>query len=394
MGDAALEHLARDLENERVERKASLANTSNVAEAVCALANDLAGSSTPGVVLIGVSNTGDAAGLEVTDRLLLEIADLRGNGQLQPFPILSVEPRTLQGTDIVVVRVEPSDSTPIRYNGRVFVRVGPSTRIASLEEERRLAEKRRAGDLPFDARPLGSANLADLDLDLFRADYLPGAVAPEVLEENGRTAIEQLASLRFATPEGTPTAAGLIVLGTEPTAFVPGSYLQFLRVDGPTLDAPIKDEKRVDGPLPQQLRTLDEVLRANVATAVDLTSGDIETAVPDYPLAALQQLVRNAVMHRTYEGTAAPVRITWLSDRIEIVSPGGPFGQVTVENFGTPGITDYRNPTVAEAMKALGYVQRFGVGIATARRLLVSNGNPPLELEARPENVLARVWGR
>ena len=58
-------------------------------------------------------------------------------------------------------------------------------------------------------------------------------------------------------------------------------------------------------------------------------------------------------------------------------SPGGPFGQVNRQNFGRPGITDYRNPHLAEAMKNLGYVQRFGIGIQLARSELQKNGNPP-----------------
>ena len=110
---------------------------------------------------------------------------------------------------------------------------------------------------------------------------------------------------------------------------------------------------------------------------------------PDYPLVALQQVARNAIMHRNYDGTNAPVRITWFSDRIEIQNPGGPFGQVTRDNFGKPGITDYRNPHLAEALKNLGYVQRFGVGIALARRALEANGNPELQYEVEDAHVLA-----
>ena len=41
---------------------------------------------------------------------------------------------------------------------------------------------------------------------------------------------------------------------------------------------------------------------------------------------------------------------------------------MTVENFGQPGVTDYRNPNLAEALRALGFVQRFGAGIAIARK--------------------------
>jgi len=102
-------------------------------------------------------------------------------------------------------------------------------------------------------------------------------------------------------------------------------------------------------------------------------------------------LTRNAVMHRNYETSNAPTRITWFNDRIEIQNPGGPFGQVTVESFGKPGVTDYRNPTVAEVMRNLGFVQRFGVGISIARQELSDNGNPELEFVPDVNHVLAVV---
>ena len=113
--------------------------------------------------------------------------------------------------------------------------------------------------------------------------------------------------------------------------------------------------------------------------------------MPDYPIVALRQLAQNAIMHRSYEATNAPTRIYWFSDRIEIHSPGGLYGQVTAENFGRPGVTDYRNPQVAEAMKSLGYVQRFGVGIQLARTELQKNGNPDPEFVFEPTAVLAIV---
>lgn len=86
--------------------------------------------------------------------------------------------------------------------------------------------------------------------------------------------------------------------------------------------------------------------------------------------------------------------MSWFDDRIEILNPGGPFGQVTVDRFGEPGLTDYRNPTIAEAMKNLGYVQKFGLGIPLAREALKRNGNPPLEYHPDPSNVLAVVRRR
>ncbi len=147
-------------------------------------------------------------------------------------------------------------------------------------------------------------------------------------------------------------------------------------------------------PVPQVLRRIDEKMDSHNRIHVDIRSGDRESRAMPYPRIALQQLIRNAVMHRAYENTPAPVRVTWFDDRIEISNPGGPFGMVTAENFGRPGITDYRNPNLADAMKVLGFVQRFGVGIPTARAELVKNGNPGLEFCVDPMNVLATVRRR
>ncbi|MDF5721840.1 MAG: ATP-binding protein [Rhizonema sp. PD37] len=201
--------------------------------------------------------------------------------------------------------------------------------------------------------------------------------------------------MRFATIEPLkPTILGVLVVGNDPRQFVPCSYIQFLRIDGSELTDPIKDQKEVGGPLPYLLRILDETLQVHISIATNITASPVEIQQPDYPIVALQQLARNAVMHRTYEGTNAPVRITWFNDRIEIQNPGGPFGQVNRQNFGQPGITDYRNPHLAEAMKNLGYVQRFGVGIQLARQQLQKNGNPPLEFNVEDSYVLVTLKRR
>jgi ATP-dependent DNA helicase RecG len=74
--------------------------------------------------------------------------------------------------------------------------------LATPEEERRLAEKRRARDLPFDISPVPAATIDELDIDLFERVYLPSSVACDVLEQNRRDRNQQLASLRFTTADG------------------------------------------------------------------------------------------------------------------------------------------------------------------------------------------------
>ncbi len=341
----------------------------------------------------GLKDDGTSAGLRITDQLLRDLAGLRGNGNILPPPSMVVQKRSLRGFDVAVVEVEPSPRPPVRFKGRTWIQVGPRRAIATPDEERHLAEKRIASDLTFDLRPIKEASLADLDLGMFEREYLPNAVAPDVLAQNNRDLELQLKSLRFLSRDGVPNTAALLVLGRDPRAFFPGAYVQFLRLDGRKLTDPIRDAKEVSGPLMDVVRRLEEILRANISTSVHITSGSVEERRPDYPLVALQQIFRNAVVHRNYEDTNAPCRVTWFEDRIEIYSPGGLYGAVTPANIDQ-GVTDYRNPMLAEAMKVLGFVQRFGVGLPLAREHLKKNGNPPLRFRFEPTGVLATIRRR
>jgi ATP-dependent DNA helicase RecG len=394
MDNAELEALLLDVEADRVERKASLANSDRIREAICAFANDLPDHREPGVVFIGANDDGSCTALPITDQLLLTLADMRSDGNIVPFPSLTVQKRTLGNCEMAVVIVQPADAPPVRFQGRVWIRVGPRRAIATLEDERRLTEKRRARDLPFDMQPVRAATILDFDLDLFLRSYLPASVAPEVIAENRRSIEQQLASLRLVMSgavEPIPTVVGVLVLAKDPLQFIPGAYVQFLRIDGEKLTDPVRDGVALAGPLPELLQALEQKLEAHIETARDFTSGSVEVIRPDYPMVALQQLTRNAILHRSYEGTNAPVRINWFSDRIEILNPGGPFGQVNRGNFGMPGITDYRNSYLAEAMRNLGYVQKFGIGISLAKSELEKNGNPPIEFQVEDSYVLAIV---
>jgi ATP-dependent DNA helicase RecG len=395
IGDAELESLAARGESFRVERKESFNGSApqTVREAVCAFANDLPNSNEPGVIFIGVRDDGVPAGLAITDALLRSLSDIRTDGNILPPPSMFVEMRTIRGSDIAVVTVTPSDSPPVRYKGAIHVRIGPRRGIATAQDESILNAKRRARDIPFDIQPVPGTGLSALDTRLFESEYLPNAFSAEALEANERTLEQRLATTKMiaSADDTTATILGLLVIGANPQDFLPGFAIEFLRIDGIELSDPIIDAATIDGTLAEIVRQTDAKLRAHIRTRVDLTGSDREARSANYPLGALQQIIRNAVMHRQYEATNAPIRVTWLADRIEITSPGGPYGVVTKENFGRPGFTDYRNPNLADAMKVLGFVQKFGVGIATARRLLRENNQPALEYAVEDNFVQAII---
>nr|VFK28925.1 MAG: ATP-dependent DNA helicase RecG [Candidatus Kentron sp. MB]VFK33406.1 MAG: ATP-dependent DNA helicase RecG [Candidatus Kentron sp. MB]VFK76149.1 MAG: ATP-dependent DNA helicase RecG [Candidatus Kentron sp. MB] len=399
MTDEELLTLLEDLESDRVERKESINEKEKIRRAICAFCNDMPNHRLPGVVFIGATDKGEMVGIEVTDRLLLTLSDMRSDGNILPLPTMTVQKRTLNGRDLAVVIVQPADAPPVRFKGGIYIRVGPRRAIASLDEERRLNEKRRYRDLPADIRPLPSAPMDSLDELLFRRNYLPLALSPEVLAQNRRSLEHQLIAARLAHPglpysesdslgsSIRPTVLGELVVGKDPTDWIHGAFVQFLRIDGDEWGDPIQSAHELRFPLPDLLRELEELLKLNIRSRLDLTSGPVEVRQPDYPLVALQQIVRNAILHRAYEQTHAPVQVRWFTNQVEIQNPGGPFGRVTRENFGRPGEYDYRNPNLAAVLKELGYVQRFGLGITIARREMEKNGNPPIEFQVEDSHV-------
>lgn len=394
--DSELEALLAEIESDRAERKESWAGDApeKARQAVCAFANDLPDHRIAGVLFVGARDNGSPSGLAITDALLQTLADIKSDGNTVPPPTLFVERRTLRGAEMAIVTVLPADAPPVRFKGRAWIRTGSRRGIATAQDERILNEKRRFRDRAFDTHPIEGCPIEELNRVVFENEYLPQAVAADVLAANQRTYEERLAATGMiaAIDHPTPTVVGVLTLGKTPRTWLPNAYIQFLRIRGTEWGDPVADAQEVDGTLEHMLRRLDDKLRATLAVAVDFTSGSTtELRRSPYPLVALQQLCRNAVMHRTYEHTNAPVRLYWFDDRIEITNPGGPYGTVTPQNFGQPGQTDYRNPSIAGVMKTLGFAQRFGFGIADARKALADNGNPPLEFQVEPTMVLATL---
>ena len=391
--DAELEQLLLDIEADYVERKESYKGDvpDKAKQAICAFANDLPDHKCPGVLFIGAKDDGTPSHYEITDELLRNLADIKTNGQILPMPAMTVEKRSLFGVPMAVVTVVPSDMPPVKYNGRIWIRTGPRRALANAQEERILNEKRRYKDIPFDIHPVPSSSLTDLSRLAFESEYLPSAFAADILEENGRSYEERLASCRMivSPSEPVPTVLGLLTIGKSPQNFISGAYIQFLRIAGTELADPVIDSEEMKGRFSEILKSAEDKFKAHNLISYDIVSQPTHLVSSLYPPPAFQQLIYNAVLHRTYENTNAPIRFYWFNDRIEIHSPGGPYGNVNIQNFGHPGITDYRNPNIATVLKNLGYVQAFGRGIATAKRALEQNGNPPLEFNNSTDAIVA-----
>jgi ATP-dependent DNA helicase RecG len=370
--------LLSDLESDRVERTISTNKTDNFCEAACAFANDYPNHGKPGYLIIGAHDNGSLASITISDELLRNLASIRSEGNILPSPAMIVEKFVLNGGEIAVVEVQPSTLPPVRYKGRVYIRVGPRRAIANEQEERILSERRSSLINTFDGQPVREANISELSIRLFD-EYRSTTVDPEIIAKNNRTIEERLASLRcFDLHTHKPTVAGILLFGSNPRFYVPGAYVQFLKFPGTTMTVMPEDQLEISG----DLRTVLDGVRAKITNYnhIGMMQGEgmRDQPLPDYPEWALRELFHNAIMHRDYASTS-PIRLYWFIDRIEIQNPGGLFGTVTRETLTRRN--SYRNPVLSEALKAMAYVNKYGYGIQRAQALLQENGNPPPEFE-------------
>ena len=232
LSDDELRQHLRDIEADHVERTAAPTDKDKFGQAICAFANDLPGRRQTGVLFVGIKDNGECAGIDIDERLLQTLAGFRTDGTITPFPLIHVRKHTLDGCTMAIVEVTPSDNPPLKYQGRVCIRIGPRRGYATAEEERRLTEKRRSGNLPFDQQPVPGTSIDDLNMGLFRDEYLPAIIPPDILAENGRLIEDQMRALRILARDGSATVAGLLICGKDIRAWLPGAYVQFVRYPG------------------------------------------------------------------------------------------------------------------------------------------------------------------
>ena len=367
-----LDIIISEIEEDRIEKTVSTKDSDKFGEAICSFCNDLPDHRKPGYLLIGVNNDGTRSGLKADENILQTLMDFRTDGRIVPPPSLSVALFKYEDGDIVVVEVQPSFLPPVRYKGKVCIRIGPRKGTANEADERRLSEKRSSFAKTYDTLPCMESSVEDMSIDIFKLTYLPQAIDEETLIANHRETKEQLASLKFYDLKADiPTNSGILLFGKNPRFFFHGAYVQFVRFTGVDEVSDFDFEYSFSGDLVTQMKVMDDFIKSQIVKRVQHKLG--EDYEINYPASAIQELLYNAIIHRDYQSNA-PVKFYEFSDRIEITNPGGLYGDARPENF--PNKNDYRNPVLAEAAKNLGYINSFNVGVKRAIAALKRNGNP------------------
>lgn len=215
--------------------------------------------------------------------------------------------------------------------------------------------------------------------DIFRGTLLPAMVDEKEIKKDKRPIEIQLASFGlFYIPYNCPTNAGILLIGKNPTRFIHSASIQYVQFEGLTKGTKVLNEHLFKGNLLTELKNIDNFSEY----ALQRKRPQLVTALRDktfigYPYKATRELLMNICQHRACNGSNSPAHVYEYADRLEFDNTGNLYGKARPENF--PMETDYRNPLISGVMRALGFVNRFGMGIGLVADELKENGNPPAE---------------
>lgn len=273
-----------------------------------------------------------------------------------------------------------------RYHGS-YIRVGDGDRRLTTYEVDRLLEERRQP--VHDRAVVDEATPADLlddvlDAIVARQRSLHPRIFGTLSRDDSLRALNIIATGADGRPH--PTLAGLLIAGNYPQRWFPRLTVTVAYYPGTrkTSGNAVKylDSRSMAGPIPEILEDALAWVSRNMRVGGVLDGRARRRDAPEYPIDAVREALCNAIMHRDYSpmGQGAQIQVNMYGNRLEIISPGGLYGPVTVDSLGEPGVSATRNRTLAALMETApfrdGYVaENRGTGYQLITTLLQSGGN-------------------
>ncbi len=333
-----------------------------------------------GTIVLGVDVSGRATG-----ELYPEEAEGAVNSaarQCRPPVQTEWHQEEIAGGFAFFIRVPRSTELHSLADGRVLVRAREENRPLSGEEIRHLAATKSTGD--FEMQTLPGARREELDDEVIQ-EFLDKWQEKQRRKWE-RSPDELLAQTGALDEQGRPTVAGMLLFGREPQAFLPQSGLVFVkfpgsepRGEGGKAGYGRRDE--IGGPLARIIQRAWEVVLEEMRTGAVVRGLEREEQT-EYPQAAIREALVNAVAHRDYRLRGRRIEVRMFTDRLEIISPGGLPGYITLDNIVDEHFS--RNPRLVAGLFQWGYIEELGLGVDLMIEEMTNAGHPPPQFRAEP----------
>ncbi len=306
--------------------------------------------------------------------------DLPAPEMVKPAPVPPPPPE--KSYPVYAVRVPRSIELHALNDGRVLIRSGARNRPLGGQEILRLASAKGSGD--FESEVVPGATRDDFNRRMID-EYLTKRAERTKRPYNGKVD-ELLTEIGALTPEGKPTMAGILLFSEYPQKWLPQSSVVFARFIGTTprgesgLAGYIRREE-LTGPLPRLIEAAWNLVWGEMAVSA-VVKGLEREEKPEYPQFAVREAIVNSICHRDYRLRGRRIELRMYSDRLEVISPGGLPGFITIENIKEEHFS--RNPRIVNGLFQWGYIEELGLGIDRMIEVMEQAGHRPPSFDARP----------
>jgi len=343
-----------------------------------------------GHVLFGISPDGRVVGQQISERTIEALsAELR---KIDPPVFPDIERIRVQGElDVIAVRVAPGSSTPYRYRGTAYRRVGNTTQAMSAEEQNRILFERVHNERRWENQPADGWTVEDLDIVELR-NTAAEAVRVGRLNEPGSRKPEDLLRGLGLLRQGILFRAAAVLFGSAERleCDMPQCVLRVARFRG--LDrSEFLDNRQFYGNAFMLLASAERFLRETVPIASRFEP-DQMTRIdePLYPPLAIREALANALCHRDYALGGGSVGLAVYDDRLEVSSTGQLHFGLTPSDLFVPHESRPWNPLVARTFYRRGIIEEWGRGTIKMAELANSAGLPHPEIEEHGDCVTVR----
>ena len=283
---------------------------------------------------------------------------------------------------VYAVRVPRSIELHALADGRVLIRSGEKNRPLGGQEILRLASAKSTGDFETEIVPGFSKD--DFNRDMID-EYLAKRAERTKRPFNGKVD-DLLQEIGAITADGKPTVAGVLLFSEYPQQWLPQSSVVFVKFVGKTPRgesglAGYTRREELTGSLPRLIEASWNLIWSEMAVSAVVKGLEREERT-EYPQFAVREAIVNAICHRDYRLRGRRIELRMYSDRLEVISPGGLPGFITVENIKDEHFS--RNPRLVNGLFQWGYIEELGLGIDRMIEVMEQAGHQSPGFDARP----------
>ncbi|MCP4753168.1 MAG: histidine kinase [Proteobacteria bacterium] len=342
-------------ENATVEFKSSAVRPEGIAREIVAFSNTMGG-----LILIGVEDDGRISG--ISSHISEEWAANIARNNLMPAISPGISKQDVENKEVLLIEVPKGIHKPYQtLDGKFWIRVGSTNRIATKEELSRLFQQ--AGLVHFDLSPVEGTSNIDLDYQRLN-DYWSGYYDIPFLALTETEQNKILNNADILVPfEGTSTVSvgGLLIFGKYPQKRLPQSSIVTAVFQGTNITDHLLDKKEVTGTLPELIDRTSSLVQLFIPKP-SVIEGMKRKEEVLLPAKAVREILVNAVSHRDYSLSDRKISVYIFSNRVEITSPGKIPNTLTLEKIKV-GNSALRNHFVVKYLDNLRYIDGLGRGI-------------------------------